>query len=327
MRVIGVAVVLALGLALAPLAVGAQQAGKVTRIGLLISASSIGAAPFADAFRQGLRELGYVEGKSLALEIRWGEGNVERIASLASELGSLKVDVIVAGGNQAIRAAKQATTMIPIVMANSVDPVADRFIASLARPGGNITGLSMMLPQLTGKRLELLKEVVPGIVRVAVLSNPANPSHASILQETGVAARGLGLTLQSLQVSTANDFEDAFRAAGEYRADALIVPGDALFNSHRTRIGDLAAKKRLPTMCQEREYVLAGGLMSYGPSYRDSYRRAAYYVDRILKGAKPADLPVEQPTKFELVINLKTAKALGLTIPQSILLRADQVIE
>ena len=279
------------------------------------------------AFRQRLRELGYVDGQNIAFEVRSAEGRAERLPDLAADLVRLKVDVIVAGGTPAPLAAKRATTAIPIVMASAGDPVGSGLVASLARPGGNVTGLSLLVPELGGKRLQLLKEVVPGVSRVAVLWNAANPYPVLVWRQTEAAARALGVHLQSLDVRGPDDLEGAFAAATRGRAGALITVEDPLTFGQRKRIVDFAARARLPAMYGFREFVDAGGLMSYAASLADLSRRAATYVDKILKGAKPADLPVEQPTKFELVINLKTAKALGLTIPPSVLIRADQVIQ
>jgi putative ABC transport system substrate-binding protein len=278
----------------------------------------------AEAFREGLRELGYVEGKNIIIEYRYGEGRMERLPGLAADLVRLKVDIIVTGGRPSTRAAKQATSTIPIVMAAAGNPVGNRFVASLARPGGNITGLTTMRGDLTGKRLELLKETASKISRVAVLWGPPAASNFKIAEG---AARLLGLELQSLEVRGPEDLEGAFRAATKERAQALVaLRNPAIFNE-RKRIAELAIKNRLPAIYDDREFVEAGGLMSYGTNQADLYRRAATYVDRILRGAKPADLPVEQPTKFELIVNLKTAKQIGLTIPQSVLYRADKVIK
>ncbi len=315
------------GLLAAPLAAEAQQAGKVYRIGIL------GNVPLTDpegarvwgAFIQGLRELGYEEGRNITIEFRSSDGKYERLPALAAELVRLKVDVIVAPAAQNVLAAEQATRTIPIVMTYG-DPIASGLVASLARPGGNVTGLSGLAPEIVGKQLELLKEIVPKVSRVAVLWNPANQSHPPLLREAEVAARSLRVQLQTLEVRGPDDFETAFAAVTRERAGALLVPADGMFLLNRIRIADLAARTRLPVMYGLREYVDAGGLVVYAPSIRDSFRHAASYVAKILKGAKPGDLPVEQPTKFELVINLKTAKALGLTIPQSLLLRADEVI-
>lgn len=319
---------LALGILPPPFAADAQQPARVPRIGFLHPDPIMSARLHRlDAFRQGLRELGYVEGQTIALEVRSAEGKRERLPALAAELVRLSVDVIVTATVPGIQAAQQATKTIPIVMAVVADPVATGFVASLARPGGNISGLSMMAPEVVGKRLELLKEAIPRVSRVGVLWNPANPAAALSLSETEAAARALGVRLQLLEVRSPEELDGAFGAAARDRAGALIVLPDPMFLTHRTRIADLAAKSRLPAIYYARDYVEAGGLMAYGANLADLYRRAAYFVDRILKGAKPAELPVEQPTKFELVINLKTARALGLAIPQSVLMRTDQVIQ
>ncbi|HEV2056810.1 MAG TPA: ABC transporter substrate-binding protein [Methylomirabilota bacterium] len=286
-------------------------------------------SPFLDAFRQGLRELGWVEGQNIVIDYRYAEGRFDRLPDLAAELVRLKVDIIVAQPLPAAAAAKNATETIPIVMiSGGADPVGLGLIATLARPGGNVTGSSYSAGQeIGGKQLELLKKTVPKVRRVAILSNPANPGHPPMVGELNVAARSLGVQLQLLEVRGPNEFDGAFAAMATERAGALLVLSDGMFNLHRTRLADLAARSRLPAAYGVREFVDAGGLMSYGPSLRDLYRRSAAYVDKILKGAKPADLPVEQPTKFELVINLKTAKALGLTIPPSLLQRADELIQ
>ena len=318
---------LALVLLAAPLAADAQPPAKVPRIGFLGSGSPSTHGPFVVAFRQGLRDLGYVEGQNVVIELRWAEGRLERLPDLAAELVGLKVDLILTHATPGVLAAKQATTTIPIVMAAAGDPVGSGFVASLARPGGNITGLSLLTTELAGKRLQLLREVAPRASRVAVLWNAANPVGPLVVRETEAAARTLGVQLQSLEVRGPDDFESAFAAATRGRAGALITVEDPLTLTHRARIVDFAAKSRLPAMYPNREYVDAGGLMSYGTNFADLFRHAATYVDKILKGAKPADLPVEQPTRFELVINLKTAKALGLAFPQSILLRAPEVIQ
>ena len=313
------------GLLAAPLAAGAQQAGKVWRIGYL-SSSSATANP--EAFRQGLRELGWIEGQNIAIDYRFAEDRFDRLPELAAELVRLKVDVIVAGPTQPAVAAKNATRTIPIVMASAADPVELRLIASLARPGGNVTGLSFSVnSELFGKGLELLKEAVPKLRRVAVLSNPANPAQVRAIDKVKVAARSLAMPLQLLEARGPNEFDGAFAAMAKQRAEALLVVAEGLFLRHRARLADLEAKYRLPSMHGLKENVEAGGLMSYGPSIVATFRRAAVFVDKILRGTKPADLPVEQPTKFELVINLKTAKVLGLTIPPSLLQRAHQVIE
>lgn len=305
----------------------AQQAKKVPRIGVLLpwpSAAGVSLS-FLKAFRQGLHELGYVEGQNLAIEYRYAEGR-NRHPKLVAELVRLKVDVIVTTAGPPSLAAKQATATIPIVFTQVPDPVAERLVASLARPGGNITGLSLMGLDLSGKRLELLKEAFPKISRVAVLHTPSSRSSVARFEETQVAAKAMGVLLQALEIGGADDFEGAFTAATTGRAGALIVLQTALINTHRIRIVELAATSRLPTMFEESAHVESGGLMSYGPSFSDLQRRAAIYVDKILKGAKPAVLPVEQPMKFEFVINLKTAKQIGLTIPPNVLARADRVL-
>ena len=320
---------LALGIFLAPLAADTQQATKVPRVGYLAASSRSDpqVQRNLDAFRQGLRDLGYVEGQNIAIEHRFAEGKWERLPDLAAELVSLKVDLIVALVTPAVRAAKLATGTIPIVMMGVIDPIATGFVASLARPGGNITGLSMMAPELVGKQMQLLKELVPKVSRVAVLWNPANPGNAPQLREAEVAARALRVQLQPLEAREPSEIDSAFAEMTRKRAGALIVLVDTMLSAHRTRVADLAVKNRLPAVYGVRAHAEAGGLMAYGVNLADLSKRAATYVDKILKGAKPADLPVEQPTRFELVVNLKTAKALGLTIPQSVLLRADQVIE
>jgi len=320
---------LMLGILVAPLAADAQPAGKVYRIGLLSSGSSIEPNPELEAFRQDLRDLGYVEGQNLVMESRYAERSAERLPELATELVRLPVDVIIASGSAAVRAAQHATRTIPIVMAVAAEPVKEGFVASLARPGGNITGLSSLDEGLFGKRLELLKETVPQSMRIAVLANPAHPSHAPRVHDLTVASRALGVYLQMLEVRRPEELDLAFAAMTQERTDALLVVGDAMLLSTSLggRLADLATQYRLPAMYNWRPYVVAGGLMSYGPSIRDMQRRATVYVDKILKGAKPADLPVEQPTKFELVINLKAAKALGLTIPPTILFQADEVLQ
>jgi putative ABC transport system substrate-binding protein len=306
----------------------AQQPKKIAKIGYLLPSTPAAAAHLLEAFRQGLRELGYVEGKTLVLELRYGEARTERLPELARELVGLKVDVIVTATDVAIAAVKRETQTIPIVMGNSSDPVGTGFVASLARPGGNITGLSSISPELSGKRLELLKEVVPGLSRVAFLWNPDIRGALLDYNQTESAARSLGLQLQSVEVPRAEDFDRAFAAVTKARAQALIVPGvNPLAFANRSQIASFAQKNKLLSMYAQREYVDAGGLMSYGPSTPDMHRRAATYVDKILKGTKPADLPVEQPTKFELVINLKTAKQIGVTIPPNVLARADKVIK
>jgi putative ABC transport system substrate-binding protein len=301
----------------------AQQTKKVPRIGFL----SASRQPWDEAFRQSLHELGYVEGQNITIEYRYAEGKFERLPDLAGELVRLNVDAIVAGETGAIRAAKQSTSTIPIIMAVTADPVGSGFVASLARPGGNITGLTSLSPDLSGKRLELLKETVTGLVRVAVLWNSGNPDNAAQLKETESAAKILGIQLQSVGVRNSNDFDEAFSSIKKRRTSALYALGDSLMATNRKRIADFAANNRLPSMFSTRQAVEVGGLMAYGTNFLDLFRRAATYVDKILKGAKPAELPVEQPTKFELVINLKTAKQIGLTIPPNVLARADKVIK
>jgi putative ABC transport system substrate-binding protein len=307
---------------------GAQQPKKIAKIGYLLPSTPAAAAHLLEAFRQGLRELGYVEGKTFVLELRHGEAKAERLPDLARELVGLKVDVIVTATDVAIAAVKRETQTIPIVMAISSDPVGTGFVASLARPGGNITGLSSISPELSGKRLELLREVVPGLSRVAFLWNPDVRGAVLDYKETEGAATSLRLQLQSVEVVRADDFDRAFSAVTKERAQALIMPAaNPVGFAKRGQIASFAQKNRLPSMFAQKEYVDAGGLMSYGPSTPDMHRRAATFVDKILKGAKPSDLPVEQPMKFELVINLKTAKQIGLTIPPNVLARADTVIK
>jgi putative ABC transport system substrate-binding protein len=304
----------------------AQEPPNPPRIAYLTASALSTMSARIEAFRQGLRELGYVEGKNIVIEWRSTEDKPDRLPARATELVSLKVDVIVTGGPSATRAAKGATSTIPIVMSTDPDPVANGFVASLARPGGNITGLATLAPELSGKRLELLKETVPKLSRVAVFGTSTTPGNAQNIKETELAARAFGLQLQSLDVRAPKDMETAFRAAGKARAESIIVLSGPMVNSHRSQIVDLAVKSRLPAIYPWPEYVEDGGLMSYGPSLTDLNRRAATYVDKILKGRKPADLPVEQPIKFEFIVNLKAAKQIGLTIPPNVLVRADRVI-
>jgi putative ABC transport system substrate-binding protein len=326
MRLIGL--VLAIGLMLAPRAAEAQPAGKVSRIGYLSPLSPAADATRREGFRQGLEELGYREGQNIAVEYRWAEGRLDRQDELAAELVRLKVDVIiVAGGHHTVRAAKKATASIPIVTTIGPDSVAGGLVASMARPGGNVTGLNTLTSELAAKRLELLRDVLPGIERVAVLWNPAVPDRAVELKNTQLAARTLRVEIQSLEVRRRDDLDETFKAIVKGRADALVILADPVTMTHSAKIIEFATKKRLPTMFNQKPPVDAGGLLSYGTNYKEAFRRAAMYVDKILRGAKPADLPIQQPTKFELVINMKTAKALGLTIPPSLLQRADQVIE
>jgi putative ABC transport system substrate-binding protein len=305
----------------------AQQPGKVPRIGILPPGPVSERVHLWEAFRQGLRELGYVEGQNITLVFPSGEVKPERLLHLAAELVSLKVDVIVAPTTPAALAVMNATRTIPIVMPTTIDPVETGLVASLARPGGNATGLTSIASDLSGKRLELLKEVVPGVSRIGVLSNPTSASVPRQMRETEVTARALGVQLQRLEVRGPEDFERVFQAATKERAGALITLDDALVFTHRARVVKLAAKSRLPAMYGFRESVDTGGLMSYAANLADMYRHAATYVDKILKGRKPADLPVEQPTKFEFVINLKAAKQIGLTIPPTVLARADKVVK
>jgi putative ABC transport system substrate-binding protein len=315
---------LTLSLLVMPLCSDAQQPGKVYRIGWL----ALGSPSHRDleGFQQGLRELGYAEGQNIVIEYRWAEGNVDRLGALATDLVRRHMDVIMAVGSAAIRAAQQATSTLPIVMTTNTDAVAQGFVGSLARPGGNITGVAGLGVELSGKRLELLKEVVPTLSRIAALWNAANATTTPFLRETQAAAQALGVELHVLEVRTSDEFEGAFAAAISGRAEALIVMPDAFLTDHLTRIVDFAQRHRLPGMYPDREYVDAGGLMAYSVIFANRTRQAAAYVDKILKGTKPADLPVEQPTKFVLVINLKAAKALGLTIPPSVLFQADEVI-
>jgi putative ABC transport system substrate-binding protein len=305
----------------------AQQPAKIPRIGYLTGATPDGQSPRIESFRQGLRELGYVEGKNIVVEYRYGELRPDRVPALAAELVRLKVDVIVTSAAGLTRAAKEATNTIPIVFAQDSDPVANGFVATLARPGGNITGLSSLNPELSGKQLELLKEIIPKLSRVAVAGSSAiAPGNARNLSEIEMAAQAFQVKLQYLTVVRSQDLETAFQAAGKEKAGAVLVLPSPIFNSNRTRIAKLAVKNRLPAIYSHSEYVVDGGLMTYGASQRDLDRRVATYVDKILKGAKPADLPVEQPKKFELIINLKAAKQIGLVIPPNVLARADKVI-
>jgi putative ABC transport system substrate-binding protein len=306
--------------------VQAQQPEKVPRIGFLSATSPSAQNAFLDAFKQGLRDLGYVVGQNVALEIRAAEGKYDSLPDRAAELVRLKVDVIFAASAPAIKAAKQATSTIPIVFETLSDPVADGFVANLARPGGNLTGLAGLAPELSGKRLELLKEVVPGLARVAVLLNPDNPNARRLLKETEIAAQALGMQLQVLQVRHPDELDKAFSAMTKARAGALTVIPDPTLQAERKKVADLSTKTRLPAIYGISGAAEIGGLMVYAPSLHDLWRRAATYVDKILKGAKPADLPVEQPTKFEFIVNLKAAKQIGLTIPPNVLARADKVI-
>ena len=310
-----------------PLASFGQQAAKVARIGFLEASSPSAIAARIEAFRQGLRELGYVEGKNVAIEYRYAEGNFDRLPALAAELVRLNVNVIVTGGPTAIPAAKAATTVIPIVMAFDTDPVGSGFAASLAKPGGNITGLSTLAPELSAKQIELLKEIVPKLARVAVLGTASRPGSAHALREVENAAKALKVQVQFQDVVDPKGIDAAFLAARKGGADAVLVLGSPLFNANRMELTELASKSRYPVIYDRAEFVEAGGLMTYSVSLADLARRAATYVDKILKGAKPADVPIEQPTKFDLVVNMKTAKALGIKIPNSVLAQATRVIE
>ena len=308
-----------------PLMAWGQQPAKLPTIGYFGTVAASAWGPWTTAFAQRLRELGWIEGRTVAIHYRWTEGRAERLAEIAAEFVRLKVDVIVTGGNAAV-AAKQASSVIPIVFALMDDPLSMGLVASLARPGGNVTGLSMQQTELAGKRLELLREVVPGLRRLAIMANAGNPASMAELHELQATARTLALEVVPSEISRAEDIAPAFEAL-KTRAQALCVVGDALVMTHRVRISTMALAARLPTIYNIREYVEAGGLMSYGPNIPDLFRRAADFVDKILRGAKPGEIPVEQPTKFDLVINLTTAKALGLNVPPTLLAQADEVIE
>jgi putative ABC transport system substrate-binding protein len=305
----------------------AQQPGKLPQIGVLLALPHAAISDRIHAFRIGLRERGYVEGKTVAIAYRYADGKFERLPDLAAELARIKVDVIVTGGPTATRPAKAATSEIPIVMAQDSDPVGNKFVASLARPGGNITGLSNYYPELSGKQLELLKEIIPNLARLAVLGNSSEPGNAQALREAEVAAGALGVRIFNLDVRGPQDIATAFRVASEKRADAFLVLSSPIATSQRNQVAQLALKSRLPAMYQVSESVEAGGLMTYGVSIPDLWRRSASYVDKILKGSKPSKLPVEQPTKFEFIVNLKSAKQIGLMIPPNVLARADRVIK
>jgi putative ABC transport system substrate-binding protein len=319
-------VMLIVGALVAPLTVGAQQAARIPRIGVLHTGTAAAVSQNVEAFKQGLREHGYVEGQNIVVERRFAESKSERIPELAAELVRMKVDVIVTATDAAIAAVKQQTQTIPIVMVNSADPVGTGFVSSLARPGGNVTGITSISPELSAKRLELLKEVIPGLSRVAIMWNPEVRGALFDYKETQNAARPLQLQLQSVEVNRVDDFDRAFTSMLTGRAEAFVVSSPFAFEI-RSQLANLAQKHRLPSVFSQREFADAGGLMAYGPNLTAQWRRAAMYVDKILKGAKPGDLPVEQPTALELVINLKTANALGLTIPPTLLRRADQVIQ
>ena len=305
----------------------AQQPKKVPRIGYLTASTPVAQLPGTEALREGLRQLGYIEGQNIAIEFLYAEEKPDRLPILAAELVRLKVDVIVTGGPTSTRAAKEATSTIPIVMTNDPDPIGDGFIANLARPGGNITGLSTLSVELSGKRLEILRGVVPKLSRVAILGTSTSPGNAQMSKEIEIAAKAFGVTFQDIDVLDSKDIETAFRAAVNGRAQSVLTLSSPILDSQRAQIVEVAAKNRLPAMYHRSEYVEDGGLMFYGVNLLDLQRRAATYVDKILKGTKPADLPVEQPKKFELIINLKAAKQIGLTIPPNVLARADKVIK
>ena len=324
MRLVGLAVVLTLSLTLAPLTAGAQPT-RTPRIGVLSNANPTAPSPQQEAFRRGLRELGWIEGQTVTIEYRWADGDLSRFPVLVAELVQLKVDVIVLSGPPAVRAAQRATYTIPIVFVLLSDPAVGGYVASLARPGGNMTGLASQYEELITKQLQLLQEALPKVSRVAILHQ--RESSTAILSAAETAARSLALTARTLKVSEVNEFEGVFKTARSERVGAIHVLPSPIFNAHRKRLIELAARYRLPAVYEFRNYVEDGGLMSYGPSIVEMFRGMASYVDRILKGAKPGDLPIERPTTFELAINLKTAKALGLTIPPSLLGRADQIIE
>ena len=305
----------------------AQQQAKISRIGFLFVSPLSSNTARTEAFRQGLRELGYVEGKNIVIEWRSAEGKADRVSALAAELVRLKPDVIVTAGPAATGPAKEATVTIPIIMAQDTDPVGNGFVASLARPGGNVTGLSSLSPELSGKQLELLKEILPKVSRVTILGNSTRPGNSQALREMEIAAGAFKVQVEYLDVLHSNDIEPALRATSKGRANAVLLLGNPVATSNRTQIVELAVKNRLPAIYDRREFVEDGGLITYSVSQNDLYRRAATYVDKILRGAKPADLPVEQPTKFEFIINLKAAKQIGLTIPPNVLARADRIIK
>ena len=319
--------VVTLRVLITPSATQAQQIGHVPRVGYLGTSSASLEPELVRAFREGLRDHGYVEGQNLLIEYRWAEGNDQRFPDLAADLVKLKVDIILTAGTPAALAAKRATQTIPIIMAVAGDPVGTGLVSSLARPGGNLTGLTAMVPDLEGKRLEMLREVFPKLAKLVVLLNSANSLTAIQWEQTKISAKALGIQLQPIEVQRRDDFKNAFARVARQRPDAITMVADRFLLAHRTQIVDFVAKTRLPAMYPYREFVVAGGLMSYAPSYEDLFRRSATYVDKILRGAKPGDLPVEQPTKFELILNLRAAKAIGLKIPPSLLQRADQIID
>jgi putative tryptophan/tyrosine transport system substrate-binding protein len=319
-------VVLVVSLTVAGAVAQAQQPNKISRIGYLIAVSPSASANRVKAFQQGLRELGYAERNNIVIEYRYAEGKLDRLPALAAELVRLKVDIIVTAGGQATRAAKEATSTIPIVMTNDADPVASGFVASLARPGRNITGLSTLAPELSGKRLELLREVVPKLSHVAIVGTSTQPGHAQAIKELEFAAKGFNVQIHYLDVLDSKDIEPAFRGAVKGRADGVLTLTSPILRSQRVQLADLAVQNRIPAIYNDIQFVEAGGLIFYGVSFLDLDRHAATYVDKILKGRKPADLPVEQPKKFEFIVNLKVAKQIGLTIPPNVLARADKVI-
>jgi putative tryptophan/tyrosine transport system substrate-binding protein len=322
-----ISVWLVITLVLIMTSVEAQQPAKIPRIGFQLDSPVAAIATRLEGFRQGLRELGYIEGKNIIIDWRSGDGKTERRSEIAAELVRLKPELILSGGPTVTRILKEATSTIPIVMAQDTDPVGSGFVASLARPGGNITGLSALAPEMAGKQLELLKQIFPRLSRVAIIGNSTNPGDAQALRETVLAAGSFEVYLRYLDVLDPNEIESVFRTAAKGRADAVLILGNPALNVHRKEITELAIKHKLPTTYSRPEYIEAGGLIYYGTSYPELFRRAATYVDRILKGARAADLAVEQPTKFELILNLKAAKQIGVTIPQSVLARADKVIK
>ena len=326
MRLIGLAVILAVSLTLAPLAADAQQSAKGHRIGLLIGSSESFAAPYIRIFRQALRALGYVEGQNIAIEYRYADGNYDRLPVLVADLVRLKVDIVVTEGTPPTRAARQATTTIPIVMTVTGDPVAAGLVTNLARPGGNLTGASFFFPEMAAKRLQLLKEVIPALSRVTVVWNPSNAVHGPVVKSVEESAKVLGIGVQHVKIQAPADVDDALVAISRHR-ESLLVLEDGMINVCSTQIAHVAAKHRLATMFGLATFVEAGGLMAYGPNRPELWRRAATFVDKILRGAKPGDLPVEQPVRFDLAINVRTAERLHLTIPAAVLVRADQVIE
>ncbi len=316
-----------LSVLLTPPATEAQQRAHLPRVGYLGTSSASLEPELVKAFREGLRDLGYVEGQNILIEYRWAEGNYQRFPDLVADLVNLKVDLILTAGTPGALAAKRATQTIPIVMAVTGDAVGTGLVSSLARPGGNLTGLTTMVPDLEGKRLEILREVVPKLTTLVVLLNTANPLTAIQWEQTKISAKTLGIQLQPVELRRPEEFNDAFAKVARQRPDGITMVADRFLLAHRMQIVDFVAKTRLPAIYPYRDFVVAGGLMSYSPSYEDLFRRSATYVDKILKGAKPSDLPIEQPTKFELLVNMKTAKTLGVPIPPSLLLRADHVVE